>query len=226
MEFIKKNEEYMSEKEFEEFGKLQLEMLEDSKDSNTYKFFKMALHNMEVLKNIRKDISNLERISEDEYVDDYGHAEHIEYVQLSQVKDVLDLHLDQNWFEKSKANIPMCKADWPVVSENETGRVTLWHCSIYDELLADLSIRDKDGRYDGSVAVSVRTNIPNDITVKEADKMAKYALKAFCDRKEETPRMMNKLFIEKCFIEAMAKTEEHFHVLVPFWEEESEEKNL
>ncbi|MBR6850670.1 MAG: hypothetical protein IKM88_10580, partial [Lachnospiraceae bacterium] len=195
---------------FEEFGKLQLEMAEDSKNSDTYKFFKMALHNMEVLKNIRKDINALERTGEDEYVDDYGHTEHIDYVQISQVNDILDLHLDQDWFEKP--DIPMCKTGTPGFAENETGRVTLWHCSLYDELVADLSIRDKDGRYNGSIAASVRTNIPNSITVKEADKMAKYALKVFCEYKESTSRTTDKSFIEKCFIKAMAETEEHFHV--------------
>lgn len=222
MKFIKKNEEYMTEKEFEEFGKLQLEMAEDSKNSDTYKFFKMALHNMEVLKNIRKDINALERTSEDEY-DDYGHTEHIDYVQISQVNDILDLHLDQNWFEKPKTDIPMCETDTPGFAENETGRVTLWHCSLYDELVADLGIRDKDGGYNGSIAASVRTNIPNNITVKEADKMAKYALKVFCEYKESTPRTTDKSFIEKCFIKAMARTEEHFHV---FNLDEEREKDI
>lgn len=214
---MKRNKEIMSEKEFVEYGKLQMELLQDAKDTKTCQFIEMALRNMEILQNIRKDINALEKFEEDEVLDDYGNVAHYNYVDLAQVNDILDTHMEQDWgYQNPKSrSVTMKETEHPVMAENETGRITFWSFSDRDELCVNLHLRETDGRYDGSTAASLQTNIPNHFTVDEVEKIAEYALETFVGEynAEKRKGTATRERIEKCFIDTMAKAEDHFNVL-------------
>lgn len=216
MGLLKHNKEIMSEKEFVEYGKLQMELLQDAKDTKTCQFIEMALRNMEILQNIRKDINALETFEKDEVLDEYGNVAHFNYVDLAQVSDLLDLHMEQDWgYGITEPSLAMEDVDRPVMAENENGRVVFRAFSDRDELCATLFLREIDGRYNGSTSASLQTNIPCSFTVDEVQKIADYTLKTFSGvyAAEKQKGTATRERIKKCFIDTMMKAEDHYNVL-------------
>ncbi len=216
MGILKHDKEIMSEKEFVEYGKLQMELLQDAKDTKTCQFIEMALRNMEILQNIRKDINALETFEEDEVLDEYGNVAHFNYIDLAQVNDLLDLHMEQDWgYGIAEPSLSMEDADRPVMAENENGRVVFRAFSDRDELCVTLFLRENDGRYNGSTSASLQTNIPCSFTVDEVQKIADYTLETFsgvyaAEKQKGTATCER---IKECFIDTMMKAEDHYNVL-------------
>ena len=108
--------------------------------------------------------------------------------------------------------------EYPVMTENEFGRVQLWALADRDELCADLVLKDENGFYDGSITASLQTNIPCTMRAEEAEKLTEYALEVFTGmlqeeiRKEDTSFSV-KSFASACFKDVMERAEDQFCVL-------------
>lgn len=76
----------MTREEAIEFGNMWLEMNQDSKDSNTYAFFDMAIKVLQLIPDIETVLHNSSYITNDEYEDEVIEVELIQRI-LDKVKE-------------------------------------------------------------------------------------------------------------------------------------------